>query len=392
MTATPLAPFPFSKVDALLAHWQSLWQPAPFIDPTPPWTGQYPALSEALQSLDEQRYLQLVSDDHACLQWLTHYLPELEQLTAFTDEGAPPRAVPLALAPDIGARKSGQVSAFVASATPHGRRLIEWCAGQGWLLEGLALTFPQRELLGFEWQAALCQRGNQRLQRAAVHGQLQCVDVLRETPLVNADDSLLALHACGHLHQALARQTAAQQPADLTLVPCCYHLGDGQPLSQTARAGLLDSRLIDRHLAVQDIAPGHGNRQRHAQKNGQWRLGYELLRQQVSGERHYRNAPSWPGHLLQGTFADFCRHSAQYHQISLPADTDFDHWQTQGEQLHRRVRRLELPRRQFRRLLEWWLVLDLGHYLCEQGYRVQIAPFCSPALTPRNLLIRAEKI
>ena len=78
--------------------------------------------------------------------------------------------------------------------------------------------------------------------------------------------------------------------------------------------------------------------------------------------------------------------------FSLPADTDFDHWQTQGEQLHRRVRRLELPRRQFRRLLEWWLVLDLGHYLCEQGYRVQIAPFCSPALTPRNLLIRAEKI
>jgi hypothetical protein len=392
MTSNPLAAFTFAEVDALLSDWQWLWQPAPFIDPAPLWTTQHPALVSALLALDDNHYRQLSNDDRASLQWLIDYLPELKQLADFADEGPLPQASLLPLTTGVGARKKGQVSAFIASASPHGQRLIEWCAGQGWLLEGLALNFPQRQLLGLEWQAALCQQGNQRLQQAGANGQLLCVDVLRDSLSFSAQDSLLALHACGHLHQALIKQTAAQQCADLTLAPCCYHLGDQQPLSQMARDARLDGRLIDRHLAVQDIGAGHGNRQRRAEKNGQWRLGYELLRRHLSGDTQYRSAPSWPGHVLQGSFADFCQHSASHHQLALPGKIDFSEWQRQGEQLHGRVRRLELPRRQFRRLLEWWLVLDLAGYLCERGYQVQITPFCSHALTPRNLLIRAERI
>ncbi|MEE4250006.1 MAG: methyltransferase [Alcanivoracaceae bacterium] len=393
MTLTPLAPFSFNKIDAVLSHWQPLWQPAPFVDPSPAWISQYPQLGRALQSLDDYHYQQLVNDDHACLQWLIHYLPELEQLHEFSEEGPAlhPQAAPLPLTAGCNARKKGQVSAFVASTEPRGQRLIEWCAGQGWLLEGLAVSFPQRQLVGLEWQQDLCQRGNQRLQQAGLSGQLQCVDVLLDAPPLTFTDSLLALHACGHLHQALIRQIVTQPVADLSMAPCCYHLGDRQPVSQAARNARLDSRIIDRHLAVQDVAAGHGNRQRHAQKNGQWRLGYELLRRHLSGDNQYRSAPSWSGHLLQGSFADFCRNSAHFHQIDVPDDINFDDWQRQGEQLHRLVRRLELPRRQFRRLLEWWLVLDLGSYLCEQGYEVQIAPFCSSTLTPRNLLIRAQR-
>jgi hypothetical protein len=387
------APFTLTAVDSLLSRWQWLWQPAPFIDPCPVWSEQHPALTTALLALPDEQYQQLLRDDALRLHWLKTYLPELKQLDAFSNEGVISTAPSLPLNAAVKARKQGQVSAFVyhAADTVRGQRLIEWCAGQGWLLEGLAQRFPQQQLLGFEWQEKLCQQGNQRLQQEGLKARLHCADVLRDELTLAATDSVFALHACGHLHQALLQQVALQQPIELSLSPCCYHLGDNKPLSQSAQQAQLDGRLIDRHLAVQDTAVGHGNRQRHAEKNSQWRLGYELLRRHLSGDDQYRSAPSWPGHVLSGSFADFCRHSAEHHDLTLVDEIDFDHWQRQGEQLHRQVRRLELPRRQFRRLLEWWLVLDLASYLCEQGYQVDVGPFCHSTLTPRNLLIRANK-
>ena len=393
MIAVATAPFTFSAVDTLLSRWQWLWQPAPFFDPNPAWTEQQPTLTAALLALPDELYQQLLRDDDLRLQWLKTYLPELQQLDPLANEGVIAAAPTLPLNAAVKARKKGQVSAFVhyAADTVRGQRLIEWCAGQGWLLEGLAQRFPEQQLLGFEWQATLCHQGNQRLQQQGLNANLQCVDVLRDDLTLMPEDSIFALHACGHLHQALLRQVALQQPIELSLSPCCYHLGDSKPLSKKGRQASLDGRLIDRHLAVQDTAVGHGNRQRHAEKNSQWRLGYELLRRHLSGDDQYRSAPSWPGHVLSGSFADFCRHSAQHHSLALIGDIDFADWQRQGEQLHRRVRRLELPRRQFRRLLEWWLVLDLGSYLSEHGYQVNITPFCDSALTPRNLLIRANK-
>jgi len=45
----------------------------------------------------------------------------------------------------------------------------------------------------------------------------------------------------------------------------------------------------------------------------------------------------------------------------------------------------------FRRPLELWLVLDQALFLQEQGYSVKLATFCPASLTPRNLLLTAEK-
>lgn len=390
MTTTPIAPFCFDAVDSLLAEWQWLWQPPPFVE-TPLWCRQLPALHEALLALDEHEYQRLVADDSACLDWLCRFMPELAQLQLWRDETAPRRNSLRGFSAGMGARKQGQVSAFVDAVSPRGQRLVEWCAGQGWLLEGLGQRFPERQLEGLEWQPRLCQQGNARLRRAGITAQLQPADVLRDPLSFSTQDSLLALHACGHLHQALLHQVVQQPVQDLALSPCCYHLGDGKALSQRGRNARLDATRIDRHLAVQDTGAGHGNRQRRAEKTGQWRLGYDLLRRQLSGEQHYRPTPSWPGPLWQGSFADYCQHCARHHGLELPEGIDFDDWLEAGIRLHRQVRRLELVRRQFRRPLEWWLVLDLGWYLSEQGYRVEITPFCDRQLTPRNLLIRAER-
>ncbi len=61
-------------------------------------------------------------------------------------------------------------------------------------------------------------------------------------------------------------------------------------------------------------------------------------------------------------------------------------WQRLAE-----VRNLELLRGLFRRPLELWLVLDRALFLAEKGYRVEVGSFCEPALTPRNLMVLAER-
>jgi hypothetical protein len=55
------------------------------------------------------------------------------------------------------------------------------------------------------------------------------------------------------------------------------------------------------------------------------------------------------------------------------------------------VRRFELVRHAFRRPLELWLVLDIALGLEERGFEVQIGRFCARTLTPRNLLVVAER-
>jgi hypothetical protein len=55
------------------------------------------------------------------------------------------------------------------------------------------------------------------------------------------------------------------------------------------------------------------------------------------------------------------------------------------------VRNLELPRSLFRRPLEIWLLLDRALFLEEQGYQVRLGNFCPAQLTPRNILLLAER-
>ena len=55
------------------------------------------------------------------------------------------------------------------------------------------------------------------------------------------------------------------------------------------------------------------------------------------------------------------------------------------------MRNLELLRGLFRRPLELWLVLDRALYLEEQGFQVTLGTFCATQLSPRNLLLLAER-
>ncbi|MGO1269422.1 MAG: SAM-dependent methyltransferase, partial [Pseudomonas bubulae] len=62
-----------------------------------------------------------------------------------------------------------------------------------------------------------------------------------------------------------------------------------------------------------------------------------------------------------------------------------------GRERLAQVRNLELVRGLFRRPLELWLVLDRALYLEENGYAVQVGEFCDSQLTPRNLMVLAQR-
>ena len=121
------------------------------------------------------------------------------------------------------------------------------------------------------------------------------------------------------------------------------------------------------------------------------RLGFDLLQRQVRGQDVYLPTPSLPARWLSASFADYCLHLARLKGIALSPNEDWAAWEAQGWARLAQVRNLERVRNLFRRPLELWLVLDRAVFLQEQGYKVRVGTFCEPRLTPRNLLIVAER-
>lgn len=391
MPASPR--FDFDTLDRLLDAHQHWWRPAPFRDRHLPWTTQLPGLTSALISLSDEDYQHLRLNDQAARQFLSRWIPDILALDQFPDPPAPPLPEGFREPAHVPGRKAGQVACFSALLPAGPQRLVEWCAGQGWLLQAALERFPQRQGLGLEWQARLCQQGEQRIRAARLSATLQPCDVMDpdQVPTLGSTDTVLALHACGHLHQQLVRLAPGMGVHSIHLSPCCYHLGSPDPLSQQGARARLKAGLLDRHLAVQDITTGHSNRSKRNEKASQWRLGYDALRQALTGEDGYRPLKSMPGRIWQGSFEAFAMEAAAHHGLALPASVDWQHWLAEGARAHGRIRRLELVRRQYRRLLEWWLAMDTAAALEERGYRVQLGLFCEGALTPRNLLIQAMR-
>ena len=58
-----------------------------------------------------------------------------------------------------------------------------------------------------------------------------------------------------------------------------------------------------------------------------------------------------------------------------------------AEMRQRRIARLELVRKAYRRPLEVWLVADLAMYLEERGYSVEIRTLWKKEVTPRNMVL-----
>jgi len=217
------------------------------------------------------------------------------------------------------------------------------------------------------------------------------------TNLVRPQQHAVALHACGALHMRLLEVASLQQTRALSISPCCYHLIAGQeyqPMSEACRNSALRLTTQDLRMTVQETVTAGQRVRRLRQIELTWRLGFDLLQRDIRGVDEYLPVPNLQKSWLSGTFSEFVAWALAAKGLSLTPEMTAERvarYEQAGAERLPVMARMELVRHLFRRPLELWLVLDRALFLQEQGYQVELSQFCSRELTPRNILIHAEK-
>lgn len=384
----------FLHLQACLQRHQDLWRASPFYLRRPAWCEQWPALAEAALALDDASLATLADHPDALYAWLTRHFPDAPQLAALCDLPALPARELAPTSPhfdwEIPQRKRQQIEAFARHAPASSAPLLEWCAGKGHLGRRLAVS-DQQPVSSLEIDAALCEDALRLARRARIEQTVVCADALAagSRPLLKGC-SVLALHACGELHRTLVRHAAHDEAHAYRLAPCCYYRGaqDGyRPLNRNADLPLDGNAL--RLAVTETVTAARRIRDRHARDQA-WKLGFVALRNAILGEA-VRPFKPVPGSWLSGDFTDYCRRLAAREGLPLENGLDAARWLAAGEQRYREVRRLELVRHAFRRPLEIWLALDVALGLEEAGFQARLGTFCERSLTPRNLMVVAER-
>jgi hypothetical protein len=179
----------------------------------------------------------------------------------------------------------------------------------------------------------------------------------------------------------------------LAVAPCCYNritANAYQPLSEAGRASTLQLSVDDLGLPLSETVTAGKRVRLQRDTSMARRLGFDQLQRQLRNCDEYLPTPSLPASWLDKPFADYCQALASLKGLST-GEQDWAALEAHGWQRLAEVRNLELVRGLFRRPLELWLVLDRALYLGERGYRVEVGSFCETALTPRNLMVLAER-
>ena len=381
-------------LDQALYGTQSLWHPQPFREQRPAWCDDHPALTSQLLGLADAEVEALNNEADAARHFLACHLPELAALEKLANLPVCPSTPRIEhgsrWAWEIPGRKQQQIEAFAAAARPAALPVLDWCGGKGHLGRLLALQW-QLGVNSLEIDPVLCHEGAQLAARARVEQNFLCQDALTATDCFSPSQHAVALHACGNLHRTLIRDGAEVGVARFDVAPCCYHRGVAdhyQPLSGLLQTGLTRD---DTRLAVTETVTASPRLTRQRDKEMAWKLGFDALRRALTGATNYRSFKSVPAAWFRDDFAGFARKMVLREGLALSAHTALAEFEQAGWQRQREVMRLSIVRHAFRRSLEVWLVLDLATFLEGQGYDVQLGSFCARQLTPRNLLISAQR-
>ncbi len=381
-------------IDALLVQYQWLWRPQPFKHVRPEWCVRLPELTTRLLALSDDELALLTAQESELMALLAEYLPELAAFEALCQLPARHLTTLTPLSPHLNwavpGRKWTQIEAFAQAVGPVTSPVLEWCGGKGHLGRLLAMQW-QQPALTLEYDPVLCRDGTLLAQRARVAQQFHVVDVLLPAvPQYLIDRHTVALHACGALHRTLVRQAVAARVPAFDIAPCCYHLGSDaayQPFFLTESLALVSDDL---RLAVTETVTSSAREVSKRDREMAWKLGFDRLRRDISGEDHYRSIRPIDKQWLTFDFAGFCQALAQREQLAIAGEIEWPHYEQFGWQRQREVMRLSLVRHAVRRPLELWLVLDMANYIIRQGYRVELGTFCPRQVTPRNLLLSAR--
>ncbi|EIK96789.1 hypothetical protein PMM47T1_09026 [Pseudomonas sp. M47T1] len=387
----------FRALDAFLLAHQPLWRPKPFTELTLPWETAHPDLAQWLRT----RTLDQAETEHNHPERLAAPAP----YPALAAQAAALSAVPSlptgALQPcpprlkvDVPGRKWQQIEAFADALTfQHPvTGWLDWCAGKGHL--GRRLLQPGQNLTCYEYDPALVEAGHALSQHHQLSAEHRLQNVMAADCHLPVDKTAVALHACGDLHVRLLQRAAADHCRQLAIAPCCYNRTEAdqyQPMSEAAAASNLRLSRDDLGLPLSETVTAGARVRRQRDQSMAWRLGFDLLQRQARGTDQYLPTPSLPSAWLAKPFPDYCNDLAQLKGITLPPATHWPAAEAAGWHRLANVRNLEGVRNLFRRPLELWLVLDRALYLQEKGYEVRLGLFCTSHLTPRNLMLLAQR-
>jgi hypothetical protein len=389
----------FHALDTFLLEHQALWRPKPFTHRHLPWEAQHPELSTWLR----QRSLEEAEAAHnhpEQLDALQPFAAIAQQSKALSDIDALPRidleTVSSRMSVDVPGRKWQQIEAFASSLsfTDTPTHWLDWCAGKGHL--GRRLAHHGQALTCLEYDAKLVEAGEQLSHKLGITAQHLHQDVMGADAAdrLNATHTPVALHACGDLHVRLMRVASDAHCQTMAIAPCCYNRianDHYQPLSSEGLASSLQLSLDDLGLPMSETVTAGARVRRQRDTSMARRLAFDLLQRQLRGIDDYLPTPSLPSAWLDKAFADYCRDLAELKQLPQPGTQDWSALEATGWQRLAEVRNLELLRNLFRRPLELWLILDRALYLQQRDYHVRIGTFCDSHITPRNLLILAER-
>lgn len=392
----------FQQLDAWLAEHQSLWQAKPFVAPQCPWESQWPELADWLRGRTLEQAEQAHNQPHlieapAPFGELAQTAVALSELPDWTSEC--PDSSPERLHRHIPGRKWLQINHFAHTARARwsqpARHWLDWCAGKGHLGRLLA------------WQTGLpllCLEQDAQLNRAGelLSGQFNLTAIHQDADVLKRDTwrtlapghSLIALHACGQLHMTLLQQVVAQGCGQVALAPCCYNrISDEHyaPLSVHGGAARLRLSKDDLSLPMQESITAGQRTRRLRDRSMAWRLAFDLWQREARCVDAYLATPPRPESAMAAGIAPFCHELAAHHQLDLAEPASWKRLEQRGWERLAQVRNLELVRGLFRRPLEVWLSLDRALFMQEAGYHVEIGLFCPTALTPRNIMLIAEK-
>ncbi|WP_242170302.1 MULTISPECIES: methyltransferase [unclassified Pseudomonas] len=385
----------FAALDAFLIEHQGLWRPRPFTHLHLPWENQHPELAQWLR----QRSLADAENSHNRPHDLPAPAPFPQLAAQALRLGAVDKLPTQALEParhrlnvDVPGRKWQQIEAFGAALNfaQKPTHWLDWCAGKGHL--GRRLLHADQQLTCLEYDPALIATGQALSDHHGLPASHRLQDVMADVT-ISPEHTPVALHACGDLHVRLLQLASAAGCKQLALAPCCYNRINAdsyQPLSGAGRASPLKLSIDDLGLPLSETVTA-GNRVRQQRDTSMARrLGFDHLQRQVRGLDEYLPTPSLPASWLDKPFAEYCQELASLKALSA-GEQDWAALEAHGWRRLAHVRNLELLRGLFRRPLEMWLVLDRALFLVEQGYKVEIGSFCEPALTPRNVMVLAER-
>lgn len=399
MSATPSLRERFHALDRFLTDHQSLWRPRPFVCRTLPWEADYPELAAWLRarSLADAEAAHNQPAALAAPQPFAHLAAVARQLSEIDALPADDRhRIEHRQSVDVPGRKSLQIQAFAGCLQfrEEPRHWLDWCAGKGHL--GRHLARYGATLTCLEWDQTLVDAGAQLSQRLGIAASHHCQDVLAASASeqLHAAHTPVALHACGDLHVRLLHLAIAKQCRQLAVAPCCYNRTAAEryvPLSQEAKASQLHLSRDDLGLPLSETVTAGARERRNRDHSMAWRLAFDMLQRRLRQQDDYLPTPSLPSAWLKKEFADYCRDLAALKPLPAPGEEDWPALERAGWRRLAEVRNLELLRGLFRRPLELWLLLDRALLLEEQGYRVRLGTFCPSELTPRNVLLLAER-